>query len=74
MKTNQYNPSSIEVQFARAIEDLSGQIEKLLPDVEVIKVENKITADNPIVKFYLLDKDGDPHELVLKVIQTPDKF
>ena len=74
MKTEQYNPSPLEVQFARAIEDLAQQIEKHLPDNEVIKVENKINADNPLIKFYLLDKDGDPHELVLKVIQTPDKF
>ncbi len=74
MKTTQYNPSSLEVQFAHAIEDLQTQIEKLLPDNEVIKVENNISEDNPLVKFYLLDKDGDPHEIVLKVIQIPDRF
>ncbi|MTI38654.1 hypothetical protein [Fulvivirga lutimaris] len=74
MKTAQYNPSELEVNFARAIEDLQDQIEKHLPNNQVIKVENKISADNPLVKFYLLDNDGDPHELVIKVIQTPDKF
>ncbi|MEM6359166.1 MAG: hypothetical protein AAF149_01160 [Bacteroidota bacterium] len=74
MKTIQYNPSSLEVAFAQAIEDLQSQIEKKLPDNEVIKIDNKISADNPIVKFYLLDKDGDPHEVVLKIIQSPDKF
>ena len=74
MKTTQYNPSQLEVNFARAIEDLQGQIEKHLPNNQIIKVENKISADNPLVKFYLLDNDGDPHELVIKVIQTPDKF
>jgi hypothetical protein len=74
MKTLQYNPSPLEVSLARAIEDLKDQIEKQLPDNEIIKVENRITEDNPIIKFYLLDKDGDPHEIVLKVIQTPDKF
>jgi len=74
MKTQDYNPSKLEVAFAHAIEDLQTQIEKHLPDNEIIKVENKIAADNPLVKFYLLDQDGDPHELVIKVIQTPDKF
>ncbi|MEM1405726.1 MAG: hypothetical protein AAGG59_03045 [Bacteroidota bacterium] len=74
MKTTQYNPSSLEVAFAQAIEDLKSHIEKKLPDNEVIKIENKISADNPTVKFYLLDKDGDPHEVVLKIIQSPDKF
>ena len=74
MKTIQYNPSPLEVSLARAIEDLQDQIEKQLPDNDIIKVENRITEDNPIIKFYLLDKDGDPHEIVLKVIQTPDKF
>ena len=74
MKTQDYNPSNLEVHFARAIEDLQSQIEKMLPDNEIISVENNIKEDNPLVKFYLLDKDGDPHELVIKVIQTPDKF
>jgi hypothetical protein len=74
MKTIHYNPSPLEVSLARAIEDLQDQIEKQLPDNDIIKVENRITEDNPIIKFYLLDKDGDPNEIVLKVIQTPDKF
>lgn len=74
MKTVNYNPSELEVQFARAIEDLQKHIEKHLPNNEVINVENKINEDNPLVKFYLLDNDGDPHELVIKIIQSPDKF
>ncbi|MEQ8927829.1 MAG: hypothetical protein RLO81_18575 [Fulvivirga sp.] len=74
MKTTNYNPSNLEVQFARAIEDLQDQIEKNLPDNDIISVENRIAEDNPLVKFYLLDKDGDPHEMVVKIIQTPDKF
>ncbi len=74
MKTLEYNPSKLEVAFAHAIQDLQTQIVKHLPNNEIIKVENKITADNPLIKFYLLDNDGDPHELVIKVIQTPDKF
>ena len=74
MKTSQYNPSPLEVAFAQGIEDLQSQLEKKLPENEIIKIENNINADNPLIKFYLLDKDGDPHEIVLKIVQTPDKF
>ncbi len=74
MKTKSYNPSDLEVAFAQALEDLKEDIQKRLPDNEIIKIENKIKEDNPLVKFYLLDKDGDPHEIVIKVIQTPDRF
>ncbi|MDX1627918.1 MAG: hypothetical protein R3345_04415 [Fulvivirga sp.] len=74
MKTTKYNPSQLEVSFAQALEDLKESLEKKLPENEIIKIENRITEENPLVKFYLLDKDGDPHEVVLKVIQTPDRF
>lgn len=74
MKTKDYNPSELEVAFANALFDLQKQIEKHLPNNEIINVENRISEDNPLVKFYLLDDDGDPHEMVIKVIQTPDKF
>jgi hypothetical protein len=26
------------------------------------------------VKFNLVDKDGDPHEIVIRIVQIPDKF
>ncbi|TRX57538.1 hypothetical protein FNH22_15450 [Fulvivirga sp. M361] len=74
MKTTQYNPSTLEVSFAEALEDLKEVIQKKLPNNDIIKIENTISADNPMVKFFLLDNDGDPHEIVLKIIQTPDKF
>lgn len=74
MKTTQYNPSTLEVSFAEALEGMKQEIQKKLTDNEIVKVENKITEDNPMVKFFLQDKDGDPHEIVLKIIQTPDKF
>ncbi|MEM6525485.1 MAG: hypothetical protein AAF693_16920 [Bacteroidota bacterium] len=74
MKTTQYNPSTLEVAFAQAIEDLQNHIEKKIPENEIIKIDNKMSEDNPLVKFYLLDNDGDPHEVVLKIIQSPDKF
>lgn len=74
MKTTTYNPSPLEVDFANALYILQDQIQKHLHDNEVINVESDINQDNPIVKFSLLDKDGDPHEIVVRIIQIPDKF
>lgn len=74
MKTISYNPSPIEVEFANILNQLQDKIGAQLSSNDVIKVENNIHEDNPLVKFYLLDNDGDPHEVVLQVIQTPDKF
>ena len=74
MRTISYNPSPIEVDFAEALETLHSEIEKRLIGITIEKIDNKITADNPLIRFYLKDKDGDPHEVVVKVIQKPDKF
>ena len=74
MKTTTYNPSPLEVEFANVINQLQDKIEHNLSENEIIKVENNINKDNPMLKFFLLDKDGDPHEIVLKIIQIPDKF
>ena len=74
MKTVSYNPSPLEVDFANVIHQLQDKIEANLIDNEIIKVENNINDDNPTLKFFMLDKDGDPHELVIKIIQVPDKF
>lgn len=74
MKTSTYNPSPLEVDFANALFILQEQIQKHLHDNEVINVESDINKDNPTVKFSLLDKDGDPHEIMIKIIQIPDKF
>ena len=74
MKTTTYNPSPLEVDFANVIHQLQDKIEANLADNDIIKVDNNIHDDNPTLKFHLLDKDGDPHELVVKIIQVPDKF
>lgn len=74
MKTTSYNPSPLEVEMVNILNELQTSIDSKLKDNEIIKVENKIHEDNPIVRFFLLDKDGDPHEVVFKIIQTPDKF
>lgn len=74
MKTTTYNPSPLEVDFANALFILQKEIQKHLHDNEVVNVESNINQDNPTVKFSLLDKDGDPHEIVVRIIQIPDKF
>ncbi|MFD1001263.1 hypothetical protein ACFQ21_18180 [Ohtaekwangia kribbensis] len=74
MKTSSYNPSPIEVDFANALYVLQKEIEKHLQNNQVIHVETNIRRDNPMVRFSLLDKDGDPHEIVLRIVQVPDKF
>ncbi|MCW5910659.1 MAG: hypothetical protein KIT62_06270 [Cyclobacteriaceae bacterium] len=74
MKTTSYNPSPLEVDFANALMILQKQIEEHLQDNEIVKAEPNITRDNPMVKFNLVDKDGDPHEIVIRIVQIPDKF
>ena len=74
MKTASYNPSPLEVDFANALYILQHDIEKHLQGNKVINVESDIKRDNPMVRFNLLDKDGDPHEIVIRIIQIPDKF
>jgi len=74
MKTTSYNPSPLEIDFAKALSVLQKELEKNLTDNRIVNVESNIKRDNPMVKFSLLDKDGDPHEVVVRIIQIPDKF
>ena len=72
MKTTSYNPSEIEVEFATVIESLKDTISDKLSQKKILSVENHLNMDNPILKVYLIDDDGDKHTLVLKLIQKPD--
>ena len=74
MKTVTYNPSPLEVDFANALFILQKDIQKHLQNNKVTSVESNIKRDNPMIKFSLVDKDGDPHEIVVRIIQIPDKF
>jgi hypothetical protein len=74
MITQQYNPSQLEVEFAKAIKELAPEIESKLSQFKIIDVEDKIKADNPMVRIKLSDKDKDIHEVVLKIIQKPDQM
>lgn len=74
MKTTSYNPSPLEVDLANALFILQKDIQKHLQDNQVVHVETNMKRDNPMVKFSLVDKDGDPHEIVVRIVQIPDKF
>ncbi|HTF19164.1 MAG TPA: hypothetical protein VK658_13875 [Chryseolinea sp.] len=74
MKTSAYNPSPLEVDFANALCQLQKELEKHLKDNRIVHVESSVKRDNPMVKFSLIDQDGDPHEVVFRIIQIPDKF
>ncbi|HET8859236.1 hypothetical protein [Marivirga sp.] len=73
MITQQYNPSKIEVELAKAIKELAPEIEAKLSQFKITEIEDKIKADNPMVKIKLTDNDNDKHEVVLKIIQKPDQ-
>ena len=72
MKTKDYNPSPLEVKFVEALKVLKPQISKKLGNFEIIDVHTNTKLDNPIAEFHLKDTDGDPHSLVVRVIQKPD--
>lgn len=74
MKTVYYNPSELETEFANALERLREQLQQHLISNRITHVENRNVHDNPLVKFSLVDADGDPHEIVVRIIQVPDKF
>jgi hypothetical protein len=74
MITKQYNPSQLEVEIAKAIMDMSEQLESKLSGFKITKVDDKMGEDNPMLKIHLRDTDDDPHEVVLKIIQKPDQF
>ncbi len=72
MKTHSYNPSTIEVEFAKAIADLTKEIQEKIKSNTILNVENRSSEDNPILVFKLVDKEGDKHEMVVKFIQRMD--
>lgn len=73
MITTYYNPSKLEVDFAKAFKDLTPQLEdKLQEGEQVVDIKSVHDADNPMVIFKLKDKEGDFHEVVVQIIQRPD--
>ncbi|MDX5418177.1 MAG: hypothetical protein LPK09_03095 [Hymenobacteraceae bacterium] len=75
MRTTHYNPSKLEVNFAKAFKDLTPQLEDKLDEGEqVVNIESIHNADNPMVIFKLKDREGDMHEVVVQIIQRPDSI
>ncbi len=74
MKTTHYNPSSLEVAMAEAIVGIQQELESKIPDYKIAEVDADLKADNPVVKFQVIDKDNDRHQLVLRVIQSADSL
>lgn len=72
MKTKYYNPSMLEVNFAKALEDMTQQIEDRLDAGKVVNITPIHNADNPMVIYKLKDEEGDLHEVVVQIIQRPD--
>jgi len=72
MKTRHYNPSTLEVEFAKAFHELSPQLEKKIKQTQVVDVKADHTLDNPQLTYRLKDKEGDLHEIVVQIIQRPD--
>ncbi|NJN41402.1 MAG: hypothetical protein HC811_03340 [Flammeovirgaceae bacterium] len=74
MKTTKYNPSPLEVDVANALVILQKEIEIHLQGNKIVTIESNLKRDNPIVTMKLEDNDGDLHELVVRIVQIPDKF
>jgi hypothetical protein len=72
MKTIHYNPSLIEIEFAKIVADLREEMQKKSAVNTIVDIVNNSTKDNPNLVLKLQDKDGDKHELIIQFIQRPD--
>ena len=60
--------------FSNRLGKTGGPRYQYLLDNKIVNVDNQHAKDNPVVKFQLVDKDGDAHEIVVRIIQIPDKL
>jgi hypothetical protein len=74
MKTTVYNPSPLETELANVLVSLQKEIERNLKDKSISQATADLSQDNPSVKFNVVDKEGDHHEIIIKVVQIPDKI
>ncbi|MCH8232273.1 MAG: hypothetical protein IIB82_06490 [Bacteroidetes bacterium] len=73
MKTLDYNPSLLEVEFVKILVRLKDELSSGLSTNNVQEITTK-QGDNPSLIIKTMDEDGDHHEIVIKVIQKPDRF
>jgi hypothetical protein len=74
MKTESYNPSQLEVELTNQLTKLKKELENGFSTNSIFQITSSLDQDNPTVIINTLDDDGDPHEIVLKIIQRPDTF
>jgi len=74
MKTTIYNPSPIETELANALVGVRKEIESQLKNLSIHHASANVSQDNPSVMFNIVDQDGDHHEVIVKVVQIPDKL
>ena len=64
----------LEVELAEAVTRLKEELEPGFSTNSIVDISASTDLDNPIVNIKTQDKDGDPHEIVIKIIQRPDNF
>ena len=74
MKTESYNPSQLEVELTNQLTNLKKELEAGFSTNSIVQIESSLDQDNPTVIINTIDDDGDPHQIVLKIIQRPDTF
>ncbi len=72
MITKSYNPSPLEIEMADILKKLQSHINEHLSYSYIENMKINKDKDNPDILIRLKDNDGDPHELVLKIIQRAD--
>ncbi|MCG8340535.1 MAG: hypothetical protein MI674_04685 [Cytophagales bacterium] len=73
MEIKSYNPSPIEVVFAKAISDLKDQLNDKLDIVKITYIKRLLHFDNPQLNIFLEDDEGKEYELVVRFIQRINK-
>ena len=74
MKTIKYNPSALEMDMANALMSMTKEIEKHLQGNTITEIDPDLNKENPVITFHLTDKDGDRHQLIVRIFQVHDKF
>ena len=73
MKTNSYNPSPLEIEFANLLDDLIDEMNLRLKNRKIESSDIQLDQDNPTFRMDICDLDGDKHTMILKIIQRPDQ-
>ena len=74
MKTESYDPGKLEVEMANIMLKIRNELESGLSDNTIESISANIKLDNPQVHIKTGDNDGDPHEVILRIIQKTDTF